>query len=42
VANKALERLRGLEPEGRVEDLLSDINEHLRMAVAGLGGAVEA
>jgi tetratricopeptide (TPR) repeat protein len=40
-ANRALERLSGLKSEGRVEDLLSDIHEHLRMAEAGLDAAAE-
>jgi hypothetical protein len=42
VANRALERLSGFECEGRVEDLLSDVNEHLRTAEAGLGKATGA
>jgi tetratricopeptide (TPR) repeat protein len=42
VANKALERLSGFAPEGRVEDLLSDVKQHLRTAEAGLGKAAEA
>jgi tetratricopeptide (TPR) repeat protein len=42
VANKALERLSGFQLEGRVEELYSDINEHLRAAEAGPTKAVEA
>ena len=42
VLNQALERLSGLEPVGRVEALLADIDEHLRAVVAGSAKALEA
>ena len=41
VLNQALERLSGLEPVGRVEALLADIDDHLRAVDAGPGKALE-
>ena len=42
VLNQALEHLSDFEAEGQVEELLSDIGEHLRRAEARLGETVEA
>jgi tetratricopeptide (TPR) repeat protein len=40
IADRALQRLGAFEPEGRVEALLSDVHEHLRLAGAKLGKEV--
>ena len=40
--NRALERLSEFEPVGRVEALLSDIDDHLRAVDAGSAKAIEA
>ena len=37
----ALERLSGLEPMGRVKNLLTDLNEHLRMVETALGEGIK-